>query len=122
MESLVLIRTAAWLLAAAVAAGAVMATYRLAWDRRAPTPVARLHGGLAGAGLCLLVYGWATAPLSKAAILATVLLLVAATGGLTIAHARHWKRAPSIETLVFVHLSLAASGYIVLLAASLAPP
>jgi hypothetical protein len=121
MEPLLLVRTSAWLLAAAAAVGVVMAIYRLGQGRAAPLLASRLHGYLACAGLSLLLFGWARALLPRTAVLATFLLLVAAIGGLTAAHGRRWKWAPSIEALVFVHLTLAVTGYVLLLASSLSP-
>ena len=82
--------------------------------------ISKLHGFLATAGLALLVYGWATMPLSKIAATATALLLLAATGGLTTSQAWRWKRAPSVEVLLFGHMSLAVMGYILLIVASIA--
>ena len=106
MEPALLIRTSAWLLAAAAAAGVSMAALRYAMGRPAPPMISKLHGFLATAGLALLVYGWATMPLSKIAATATALLLLAATGGLTTSQAWRWKRAPSVEVLLFGHMSL----------------
>ncbi len=82
--------------------------------------ISKLHGFLATAGLTLLVYGWATMPLPKIAGTATTLLLLAATGGLTTSQAWRWKRSPSVEVLLFGHMSLAVMGYILLLVASMA--
>ncbi len=97
-----------------------MAALRYTMGRPAPVAISKLHGFLAAAGLTLLVYGWATMPLPKIAATATALLLLAAIGGLTTSQAWRWKQAPSVEVLLFAHMSLAAMGYLLLVAASMA--
>ncbi len=82
-----LIRTAAWILAAAAAVGVVMAAMRYAMDRSAPLLASKLHGYLTCAGLALLVYGWAVMPMPKIVMIATVLLLLASAGGLLLGQA-----------------------------------
>jgi hypothetical protein len=114
-----LVHASVWLLALAGAAGAVMAALRYAKDRPPPPLLVKLHGFLASAGLALLLYGWAAASLPRIAVTAIVLLLATALGGLAIGQARRWRRAPSPEVLIFGHMSLAASGFILLLAAAM---
>jgi hypothetical protein len=97
-----------------------MAALRYARDKPAPPMVSKLHGYLASAGMALLLYGWASMHLPRIAVMATVLLLVAATGGLAMGQAWRWKRAPPVEMLLFGHMALAAMGYILLLGASMA--
>jgi hypothetical protein len=109
----------AWLLAATGAVGAWMAVWRFGKERPPPRALTRLHGALALAGLAVLVYAWVSTPLPRLAVMAAVLLMLAASGGLSVRRLARWRWAPSIEVLVFGHASLAATGYLLLLAASM---
>jgi hypothetical protein len=117
MEPHSLIRAAIWLLSAAAVLGSAMAALRFMKDRHPPAMVSKVHGFLTCSAIALLVFGWATVGLPKFAALALVLLLVAAAGGLTLSQG-WWRLKPDqIELLVFAHLSVAAAGYLLLLAA-----
>jgi hypothetical protein len=122
MDPLPLLRTSTALLAAAALVGAVMAVLRFARDRPAPLLLSKLHAAAACAGMTLLVYGWATVGLTRLAAIGLVLLLLAVVGGLVMTQAWRWKDAPAIELLLFGHLSLAATGFILLFAAAMGPP
>jgi hypothetical protein len=55
--------------------------------------------------------------LPKLASIALVLLLVAASGGLAMGQAWRWKHSHRLELVLFAHLSIAAAGFFLLLAA-----
>lgn len=118
MDVTLLIRASAWLLGAASVAGVFMAVLRFARERPAPLVIAKLHGFLASAGLALLVYAWATAGLPKLGSIALALLAIAAAGGLVTSKTWRWKDGPSVEVLLFGHLSIAAMGLIALVASA----
>ncbi|MEI7465719.1 MAG: hypothetical protein WCJ87_10245 [Burkholderiales bacterium] len=69
--------------------------------------------------MALLVYGWVTVGLPAMASVVLVLLFVAASGGLVIGQAWRWKHSHQIELVLFAHLSIAAAGFFLLLAAPL---
>lgn len=117
MEPARLIHASLWLLAAAASIGIVMAVIRFARDKAAPVLLSKAHGLLNCSALALLVYGWATVGLPKLASVALVLLLVAASAGLVMGQAWRWKHSHQIELLLFAHLSVAAAGFFLLLAA-----
>lgn len=119
MEPARLIHASLWLLAAAATIGIVMAVIRFAREKAAPVLLSKAHGLLNCSALALLVYGWATVGLPKLASVALVLLLVAASGGLVMGQAWRWKHSHQIELVLFAHLSIAAAGFFLLLAAPL---
>ncbi len=117
MEAASLIRASIWLLSAAAVLGSVMAVLRFIKDRHPPALLSKAHGFLTCSAVALLVYGWATVGLPTLASIALVLLLVAASGGLTLSQG-WWRLKPDqIELLVFAHLSVAAAAYLLLFAA-----
>ncbi len=96
-----------------------MALWRFGFDRPPPSLVGKAHGWLAAAGLTLLSFGWAAVGLPRLAATALGLLWLAALGGVVTAQARRWRRAPSPELLAFGHMAVAATGFVLLLAATL---
>ncbi len=114
-----LVRAAAWLFAAAVAFGAAMAALRFGFERPSPRWLRRTHGGFAGLGLAALGVASIGADAPRLAGVALVLLTLAAVGGLVTTRARRWRLPVSTEALAFVHLSVAALGVVVLLAAAI---
>lgn len=113
-------RASAWLLAAAGAVGAGVAVWRFGFDRPPPALLGKAHGWLASAGLTLLSFGWVVAGLPRLASTALGLLWLAALGGILTAQARRWTRAPPPpELLAFGHMAVAATGFVLLLAAAL---
>lgn len=117
MEPARLIHASLWLLAAAATIGIVMAVIRFTQEKAPPVILSKAHGFLNCSALALLVYGWATVGLPKLASIALVLLLVAASGGLAMGQAWRWKHSHRLELVLFAHLSIAAAGFLLLLAA-----
>lgn len=116
MPSLLLLRWSLWFLTGAGALGAWMAALRFGQDRGPSRGLRRLHGLLAIGGLAPLAYAWSEQALPRLGLLAALLLAAAAAGGLGIRWLRRQRWSPSIEVLVFAHLSAAATGYLLLLA------
>lgn len=119
MEPARLIHASLWLLAVAATIGIVMAVIRFAKGKAPPVILSKAHGFLNCSAMALLVYGWATAGLPTLASIALVLLLVTAAGGLAVGQAWRWKHSHQVELVLFAHLSIAAAGYFLLLAAPL---
>lgn len=117
MEPARLIHASLWLLAVAATIGIVMAVIRFAKEKAPPVILSKAHGFLNCSAMALLVYGWATVGLPKLASIALVLLLVAASGGLAMGQAWRWKHSHRLELVLFAHLSIAAAGFFLLLAA-----
>ena len=122
MEAALILRTSCILLAVAAAGGIVMAGMRFASDRQPPASLAMLHGFLAAAALTLLLYAAATVGLPGMALLALLLFLVAAAGGVILNLNYHWKQLPLPKWLVVVHALAAVVGFALLLAATWATP
>lgn len=120
METALILRTSAILLAVAAVGGLIMAGIRFAGDRQPPTPLAMLHGFLAAAAITLLVYAAATVGLPRTALAALVLFLVAAVGGATLNLNYQWKQRLLPKWLVVVHAIVAVVGFALLLAATCA--
>ncbi len=118
MEPSHLIRTSAWLLAAAAAFGLVMAVIRFAKDMGPPAILSKVHGFLTCSAIAILSYGWATVGLPRIASVALVLLLVTASAGLATSQAWRWLQPAHVQLVLFGHLSMAAAGFFLLLAAS----
>jgi len=81
MEPTLILRTSTVLLAIAALGGLVLAGYRFAGNRQPPTALAMLHGFLAAAAVTLLLYAAATVGLPGMALVALLLFLLAAGGG-----------------------------------------
>jgi hypothetical protein len=120
MEPAHLIRTSLWLLASAAAFGLVMAVIRFAKDVGPPALLSKVHGMLTCSAIAILSYGWATVGLPKLACVALVLLLVTASAGLATSQGWRWMQPSNIQLVLFAHLSMAAAGFFLLLAASAA--
>ena len=118
MEPALILRTSTVLLAIAAVGGLVLAGYRFVGNRQPPAPLAMLHGFLAGAAVTLLLYAAATVGLPGLALMALVLFLAAAAGGVFLNLNFHWKQLPLPKGLVIVHASAAAVGCVLLLCAT----
>ena len=100
-------------LALAFACGLVLAGIRFASDRASPTWLAKLHGVGAASGLAWLLLGWVRLPgFPPLALWATALLLLAAVLGLVLSLAYRGRQRALPEGLVFVHMSLAFVGFL----------
>lgn len=116
MELSLILRTSTILLAIAAVGGLVMAGIRFAGNRQPPPALAMLHGFLAAAAVTLLLYAAATIGLPGMALVALVLFLVAAAGGVTLNLNYHWKQLPLPKGLVVAHAIAAVAGFALLLA------
>ena len=115
MEPALILRTSTVLLAIAAVGGLVMAGVRFSGNRQPPPVLAMLHGFLAAAAVTLLLYAALTVGLPGAALLALVLFLVAAGGGVVLNLNYHWKQLPLPKWLVVVHAIAAVAGFVLLL-------
>jgi len=118
MQAAQVLLTSTILLAIAAAGGIVMAGIRFISDRSPPPLVAMLHGLLAAAAVTLLLYAAATVGLPGNALVALVLFVVAATGGVILNLNYHWKNVPLPKWLVVVHAVAAVLGFVLLAAAA----
>lgn len=119
MEPLHIMMTSTVLLFLAALGGGVMAVIRFTGKPYPPTWLAMLHGFLAGAAVTLLLYALFTVGLPALAILATMLFVLAALGGLFMNLRYHWNRLEIPKWLVIVHAAIAVLGFLLLLVATL---
>ena len=117
-----LLRAAGLLLALAAVSGLALAGIRFCTDRSSPPWLAKLHGFAAVAALTLLLLGWARGELPRAVSVALPLLLLAAVGGVVLNLGYHARRSALPEWLVFLHMSVAFVGFLVVGAVLLALP
>ena len=110
MESSKLVMTALMLLGVAALGGLVMAGMRFSGRDRPPSWLAMLHGLLAAAGLTLLVYAALVLGVSGMAKLGTLILVLAALGGLYLNLGFHDKQLPLPKGIVIVHALIAVVG------------
>jgi hypothetical protein len=116
VELSLILRTSTILLAIAAVGGLVMAGIRFAGNRQPPPALAMLHGFLAAAAVTLLLYAAATIGLPGMALVALILFLVAAAGGVILNLNYHWKQLPLPKGLVVGHAIAAVAGFALLLA------
>lgn len=102
------------MLTVAFVSGLVMAAIRFGSDRQSPPWLAKLHGFAAVAALTLLTFGLVNLTASKAASVGLVALLVAAGTGVVLNLGYHWRQKPLPEGLVFAHMSIAFTGFLVI--------
>ncbi len=114
-----ILRTSSLLLSLVALIGMALAVMRFGSDARPPVWLTKMHGVLATAGVTLLLYAWAVEGLPAAAVIALALFLVAAAAGLSMGLVFAARGRPPPEGLVFAHLSVAALGLILLLAATM---
>lgn len=117
MEPLRLLETATALLVIAALGGLVMAAIRFSGRDHPPTALAMLHGFLAAAAATLLIYGGVFVGLPRLANLGTVLLVLAAAGGVFLNLEYHWKNRPLPKGLMVGHALLAALGFVLVVLA-----
>ena len=118
MQAMGMIQSAAALFAVAAAGGIVMAAIRVAAKRNPPHWLAMGHGFLAGAGLTLLIYAALTVGLPQRALLALVLFVAAAGGGVVLNLAYQMRQRPLPVGFVFGHAALAVVALLLLLSAA----
>jgi hypothetical protein len=122
MEPMLVMQTAAVLLAISAAGGVVMALIRFGGKPHPPIALAMLHGFLSAAAATLLLYAAFTTGLPMLGNVALVLFLGAALGGVVLNLNYHWKALPLPKWLVLVHGAVAVVGFLCLLAAIFAAP
>jgi hypothetical protein len=82
--------------------------------RLAPWPLSLLHAALGAIGLIIVLYAALTAGISKAALTALVILIIAALGGFYLASI-HLRSMVAPGRIVFVHAGVAVIGFLTLL-------
>ena len=117
MEPMLMVRTAAVLLAIAALGGMALAAIRFAGTQQPPAWLAMIHGLLAAAAITLLIYAWFTTGLPVAATAALVLFLIAAAGGAYLNLNFHWKQVLLPKGLIVGHALGAIVGFVLLLVA-----
>ena len=117
MEPMLMVRTAAVLLAIAALGGMALAAIRFDGTQQPPAWLAMIHGLLAAAAITLLTYAWFTKGLSLAASAALVLFLIAAAGGAYLNLNFHWKQLLLPKGLIVGHALGAIAGFVLLLVA-----
>lgn len=115
---MLIVRTAAVLLAIAALGGLAMAGVRFASEKQPPAWLAMLHGFLAGAAVTLLLYAAATVGLPGLALAALVLFVVAALMGVYLNLNFQWKQSLLPKSLVVGHAAVAVVGFALLRAAA----
>lgn len=118
MEAIGMIQTAAGLFAVAAVGGIVMATIRMLGKRNPPHWLAMAHGFLAGAGLTLLIYAALMVGLPGRAMIATVLFVLVAAGGVVLNLAYQMKDRPLPVGFMLGHAVLAVVAFVLLLSAA----
>jgi hypothetical protein len=117
------IQTILWvvivLFAITASGGLIMAGVRTTGDRNPPAWLAMLHGLLAAAGLTLLLFAAFTIGLPKYALWGTILLILAAVGGLylNLGFQERGKLLP--KPVMYVHALIAVIGFVLLVLAAL---
>jgi hypothetical protein len=122
MEPMLVMQTAAVLLAISAVGGVTMALIRFGGKPHPPIALAMLHGFLSAAAVTLLLYASLTTGLPLLANVALALFLVAAVGGVVLNLNFHWKAIPLPKWLVLVHGGIAVCGFLCLLAAVFGAP
>jgi hypothetical protein len=117
MEPLRLLETATALLVITALGGVVMAIIRFSGRDHPPTWLAMLHGFLAAAAATLLIYGGVFVGLPTLANLGTLLLLLAAAGGVFMNLGYHWKNMPLPKGVMVGHALVAVLGFILVVLA-----
>lgn len=119
MEPLQIMMTSTVLLLLAALGGGVMAIIRFTGRPYPPTWLAMLHGFLAGAAVTLLLYAWVTIGLPPLAVIATLLFVLAALGGVFMNLRYHWNHLKLPKWLIVVHAAIAVLGFLLLLVATM---
>jgi hypothetical protein len=99
--------------AIAAVGGLALASFILR-GRLAPWPVSLLHAALGAVGLLILLYAAFTTGISKAALIALVILVVAALGGFYLASI-HLRGQLAPKGVVVIHAGVAVVGFLTLL-------
>jgi hypothetical protein len=119
MEPTLMLQTSAALFAITALGGIVMALIRFSGKPHPPSWLAMLHGLLAAAGLTLLLYAALAASVPRLAMLAVLLFLASAIGGVVMNLQYHLKAIPLPKWLVLVHAVVAVAAFACLLIAAM---
>ena len=117
MNALLFLKTCTALLVLAALGGVVMAGMRFAGKPHPPSWLAMVHGLIAAAALTLLIFGAATVGLPPLALLATLLFVVAAVGGVYLNLNFHLRNVELPKSIVLIHGGIAVVGFVCLLVA-----
>lgn len=118
MEAILMLRAATGLFVVAALGGLAMAAIRLFGKRNPPVWLTMAHGLLTGAGLTLLAYAALADTIPRMAMLALLLFLVAAAGGIVMNLGYQWRQRPLPLPLLAGHALLAIVAFVLLLGAS----
>lgn len=118
MDAMTMLRTSACLFVIAALGGVLMAGIRFGGKRNPPPWLALVHGLMAGAAVTLLAYVSVTSQVPQLAVVALVLFLLAALGGLVLNLRYEWNRQLLPAGLVVGHALLAVIGFALVLVAA----
>lgn len=110
MDERAMVQVASVLLVLTAAGGMVMAVQRMAGKRNPSSWIAMAHGFLAASAFTLLVYAAFTSDVGSSALLGTIILAVAAAGGVIMNLAYHLADKLIPQWLLHLHIALAALG------------
>jgi hypothetical protein len=99
---------------ALAALGGIVLAFMHLTKKSAPLGLACLHGALAVTGVILLLVGMSQGHTAKGVVIALVLFVVAALGGLVLITA-HLRSRPLPAALIVVHALVAVAGFLTLL-------
>ena len=99
--------------AIAALGGIALASFVLQ-GRLAPWPLSLVHAALGAIGLLIVLYAALSMGISKAALTALVILIIAASGGFYLASI-HLRGKVAPKPIVFVHAGVAVIGFLTLL-------
>ena len=98
--------------------GLTLAGVYVLQEKLAPWALSLLHAALGAIGLLLLIYAALTSGISRAALAALLILVIAALGGFYLASI-HLRGQVAEKSLVFIHAGAAVIGFLTLLGAVL---
>jgi hypothetical protein len=98
-------------------AGLALAAAYVLRKRLAPWPLSLLHAALGATGLILLIYPALTTGVSRAPLVALVILVIAALAGFYLASI-HLRGEVAQRPVVFIHASVAVIGFLALFGAA----
>jgi len=110
MDAMTMLQTATVLLLLTAAGGVLMALRRIVGKANPPDWLAMAHGLLAASGLTLLIYAAFADGIPGRAVTGTVILLVAAAGGVVLNLTYHLAGKLLPHWLLHLHIALAVVG------------
>jgi hypothetical protein len=118
MDASTMLRTAACLFVLTALGGLLMAGIRFGGKRNPPIWITMAHGLLAGAGVTLLAYATFTTSVPRTAVIALVLFLIAAAGGVLMNLRYEWNRELLPAPLLIGHALIAVIAFVLVLMAA----